>query len=181
MPTRAPGRGPASRCASWFSCTVHPYRLSAARRSARPPLPVRRNLNSGPLRRREGRRPRTIEAGATPGERAMLGAYILIQAEIGAAASIAVQVAAVPGVVAAVGVTGPYDIIARAEAENAEDMGNQVVARIQRIEGITAEERAEPGGLHDGGKQEGRAAGAEHHRPVPAAHRQRLRELGADQ
>ncbi|HZB31200.1 MAG TPA: Lrp/AsnC ligand binding domain-containing protein [Streptosporangiaceae bacterium] len=67
----------------------------------------------------------------------MLGAYILIQAEIGAAASIAVQVAAVPGVVAAVGVTGPYDIIARAEAENAEDMGNQVVARIQRIEGIT--------------------------------------------
>jgi DNA-binding Lrp family transcriptional regulator len=67
----------------------------------------------------------------------MLGAYILIQAEIGAAASIADQVAAVPGVLAAVGVTGPYDVIARAEAENAEDLGNLVVARIQRIEGIT--------------------------------------------
>ncbi|HEU5157883.1 MAG TPA: Lrp/AsnC ligand binding domain-containing protein [Streptosporangiaceae bacterium] len=67
----------------------------------------------------------------------MLGAYILIQAEIGAAARIAGQVAAVPGVIATVGVTGPYDVIARAEAPNAEDLGNLVVARIQRIEGIT--------------------------------------------
>ena len=67
----------------------------------------------------------------------MLGAYILIQAEIGAAASIADQVAAVPGVLAAVGVTGPYDVIVRAEAENAEELGDLVVARIQRIEGIT--------------------------------------------
>lgn len=67
----------------------------------------------------------------------MLGAYILIQAEIGAASSIADKVAEVPGVIAAVGVTGPYDVIARAEAENTEAMNNQVVARIQRIEGIT--------------------------------------------
>jgi DNA-binding Lrp family transcriptional regulator len=67
----------------------------------------------------------------------MLRAYILIQAELGAAPGIADRVAAVPGVIAAVGVTGPYDVIARAEADNAEDLGDLVVARIQRIEGVT--------------------------------------------
>ena len=67
----------------------------------------------------------------------MLGAYILIQAEIGQAAQVADQVAAVPGVIATVGVTGPYDVIARAEAEDADELGDRVVARIQRIEGIT--------------------------------------------
>jgi DNA-binding Lrp family transcriptional regulator len=67
----------------------------------------------------------------------MLGAYILIQAELGTATEVAAQVAAVPGVIATVGVTGPYDVIARAEACDAEDLGTRVVARIQRIEGIT--------------------------------------------
>jgi len=67
----------------------------------------------------------------------MLRAYILIQAEIGTAAHVADQVAAIPGVIATVGVTGPYDVIARAEADNADDLGDLVVARIQRIEGIT--------------------------------------------
>ena len=67
----------------------------------------------------------------------MLGAYILIQAEVGKAAQVADQVAAVPGVIATVGVTGPYDVIARAEAEDADALGNLVVAGIQRIEGIT--------------------------------------------
>jgi DNA-binding Lrp family transcriptional regulator len=67
----------------------------------------------------------------------MLGAYILIQAEVGKAAQVADRVAAVPGVIATVGVTGPYDVIARAEAEDADELGNLVVAGIQRIEGIT--------------------------------------------
>jgi DNA-binding Lrp family transcriptional regulator len=67
----------------------------------------------------------------------MLGAYILIQAELGRAAQVAGQVSAVPGVTATVGVTGPYDVIAIAEADNADDLGNLVVARIQRIDGIT--------------------------------------------
>ncbi|HEX6471979.1 MAG TPA: Lrp/AsnC ligand binding domain-containing protein [Streptosporangiaceae bacterium] len=67
----------------------------------------------------------------------MLGAYILIQAEVGKAARVADQVAAVPGVTATVGVTGPYDVIARAEAQDADELGNLVVAGIQRIEGIT--------------------------------------------
>jgi DNA-binding Lrp family transcriptional regulator len=67
----------------------------------------------------------------------MLGAYILIQAEIGKANEVADHVAAVPGVIATVGVTGPYDVIARAEADDAADLGDRVVAGIQRIEGIT--------------------------------------------
>jgi DNA-binding Lrp family transcriptional regulator len=71
------------------------------------------------------------------GRNVMLGAYILIQAEAGTAEQVAGQVAAVPGVIGTVGVTGPYDVIARAEAADADEMGDLVVAAIQRIEGIT--------------------------------------------
>ena len=34
-------------------------------------------------------------------------------------------------------VTGPYDVIVRAEADSVDDLGRLVVARIQAIEGIT--------------------------------------------
>ena len=34
-------------------------------------------------------------------------------------------------------VTGPYDVIVRAEAETVDDLGKLVVARIQSVEGIT--------------------------------------------
>ena len=34
-------------------------------------------------------------------------------------------------------VTGPYDVIVRAEAKNVDDLGKLVVARIQGVEGIT--------------------------------------------
>ena len=47
------------------------------------------------------------------------------------------QVNAVDGVVVAEGVTGPYDVIARAEAGSMNDLGRMVVRDIQQIEGIT--------------------------------------------
>ena len=47
------------------------------------------------------------------------------------------QVHAVDGVVVADGVTGPYDVIARAEAPSMDELGRMVVHHIQRIEGIT--------------------------------------------
>ena len=47
-----------------------------------------------------------------------VSAYILIQTEVGKAAKVASEVGAVDGVVAADDVTGPYDVIARAEAGN---------------------------------------------------------------
>ena len=64
-------------------------------------------------------------------------AYVLIQTEVGRAASVARSVAEVPGVVTAEDVTGPYDVIVRTEAENMDELGRMVVGRIQIIEGIT--------------------------------------------
>jgi DNA-binding Lrp family transcriptional regulator len=64
-------------------------------------------------------------------------AYILIQTEVGKAASVAKEVAAIDGVTDAEDVTGPYDVIVRAEAKNVDELGKLVVARIQGVEGIT--------------------------------------------
>ncbi len=64
-------------------------------------------------------------------------AYVLIQTDVGKAAQVAQQVNAVGGVVVAEGVTGPYDVIARAEAPSMNDLGRMVVRDIQQIEGIT--------------------------------------------
>ena len=62
---------------------------------------------------------------------------MLIQTDVGKAAQVAQQVGAVAGVVVAEGVTGPYDVIARAEAPTMNDLGQLVVRDIQQIEGIT--------------------------------------------
>ena len=67
----------------------------------------------------------------------MVHAYILIQTEVGKAAAVAAAVRAVQGVTEAEDVTGPYDVIVRAEAETVDDLGKLVVARIQSVEGIT--------------------------------------------
>ncbi|MGA2931721.1 MAG: Lrp/AsnC ligand binding domain-containing protein [Acidimicrobiales bacterium] len=64
-------------------------------------------------------------------------AYVLIQTDVGKAAQVAHQVNAVDGVVVAEGVTGPYDVIARAEAGSINELGRMVVRDIQQIEGIT--------------------------------------------
>jgi DNA-binding Lrp family transcriptional regulator len=64
-------------------------------------------------------------------------AYILIQTEVGKAASVAAAISALDGVANAEDVTGPYDVIVRAEAKNVDDLGKLVVAKIQGVEGIT--------------------------------------------
>jgi DNA-binding Lrp family transcriptional regulator len=64
-------------------------------------------------------------------------AYVLIQTEVGKAANVARQVGAIDGVVTAEDVTGPYDVIVRAEAGSVDDLGRMVVSQIQLIEGIT--------------------------------------------
>ena len=66
-----------------------------------------------------------------------VSAYVLIQTEVGRAASVARAVAKLDGVTAAEGVTGPYDVIVRTEATNVDELGRMVVGRIQLIEGIT--------------------------------------------
>ncbi len=64
-------------------------------------------------------------------------AYVLIQTDVGKAAYVAQQVAGIEGVIVADGVTGPYDVIARAEAPSMDDLGRMVVRDVQQIDGIT--------------------------------------------
>ena len=63
--------------------------------------------------------------------------YILIQTEVGKAASVAKSISAIPGVTLAEGVTGPYDVIMRAESPSMEDLGRTVLAKVQAVPGIT--------------------------------------------
>ena len=67
----------------------------------------------------------------------MVHAYILIQTEVGKAAAVAKAIAAIDGVTQADDVTGPYDVIIRAEAKDVDELGKLVVARIQSVDGIT--------------------------------------------
>ncbi len=67
---------------------------------------------------------------------ATVQAYILIQTEVGKAAQVAKEVNGIDGVDAAEDVTGPYDVIVRAKANDVDELGRLVVARIQAIEGI---------------------------------------------
>ena len=64
-------------------------------------------------------------------------AYILIQTEVGKAATVAEQIAKISGVTLAEDVTGPYDVIARVEARNVDELGKLVIAKIQDVPGIT--------------------------------------------
>src|SRR5688500_14208867 len=64
-------------------------------------------------------------------------AYILIQTEVGKAAQVARDVVEIKGVQQAEDVTGPYDVIVRAEARNLDELGKLVVARVQVVDGIT--------------------------------------------
>ncbi len=67
----------------------------------------------------------------------MVQAYILIQTEVGKAAAVAAEIAELPGVTTAEDVTGPYDVIVRAEAGGVDELGQLVVARVQGVDGIT--------------------------------------------
>jgi DNA-binding Lrp family transcriptional regulator len=64
-------------------------------------------------------------------------AYILIQTEVGKAAQVAKDIVDIMGVQQAQAVTGPYDVIVRAEAQNIDELGQLVVARVQAVAGIT--------------------------------------------
>ena len=67
----------------------------------------------------------------------MVEAYVLIQTEVGKAKVVADQVRLIDGITSADDVTGPYDVIVRAEADDVDHLGRLVVASIQAINGIT--------------------------------------------
>jgi len=64
-------------------------------------------------------------------------AYILVQTEVGQAAAVAKEIGSISGVLAAEDVTGPYDVIVRAEADDVDNLGRLVVAKVQGVPGIT--------------------------------------------
>jgi DNA-binding Lrp family transcriptional regulator len=74
---------------------------------------------------------------ASKGEAVPVSAYVLIQTEVGKAASVASHVRELAGVISADDVTGSYDVIVRAEADSVDELGRMVVSRLQAIEGIT--------------------------------------------
>ena len=64
-------------------------------------------------------------------------AYVLIQTEVGKSAQVSVEVARLEGVVSALDVTGPYDVIVQAEADTIDALGKMVVSRMQLTDGVT--------------------------------------------
>ncbi|WP_238888178.1 Lrp/AsnC family transcriptional regulator [Mycobacterium sp. IDR2000157661] len=67
----------------------------------------------------------------------MVEAFMLIQTEVGRAEVIAAQLAALPGVLSADYVTGPYDVVVRIGADSIEDLTAAVVPTVQQVTGIT--------------------------------------------
>ena len=67
----------------------------------------------------------------------MVEAYILVQTEVGKDADVASHIGKINGVTQAEDVTGPYDVIVRAQADNVDELGSLVVAHIQSVPGIT--------------------------------------------
>jgi len=64
-------------------------------------------------------------------------AYILLQTDVGKANRVAKSVSAIAGVTIAEGVTGPYDVIMRAEAASMEEFGRLILSKVQAVSGIT--------------------------------------------
>jgi DNA-binding Lrp family transcriptional regulator len=67
----------------------------------------------------------------------MINAYVFVQVRVGRSAEVASEIARIESVISSEVVTGPYDVIARAEAADMDDLGELVVARIQAVDGVT--------------------------------------------
>lgn len=67
----------------------------------------------------------------------MVSAYILIQTEVGRASDVTREINGVKGIMTVDPVTGPYDVIARGEAADLDELAKSVVMPIQSVEGVT--------------------------------------------
>jgi DNA-binding Lrp family transcriptional regulator len=61
----------------------------------------------------------------------------LVQTEVGKSDEVASAINAISGVMNAEHVTGPYDVIVRAEAKSIDDLAKIVLTNIQKVSGIT--------------------------------------------
>ena len=67
----------------------------------------------------------------------MVEAYVLIQTKVGDAGRVSRDLGRIPGIVSCDPVTGPYDVVARVEASDLDDLGSVVAVHVQGIQGIT--------------------------------------------
>jgi DNA-binding Lrp family transcriptional regulator len=66
----------------------------------------------------------------------MVQAYVLIQTDSGRASEVASTIATIEGVQSSEAVTGPYDVIVSAVADDVDALGHLVVTKIQPVPGI---------------------------------------------
>jgi DNA-binding Lrp family transcriptional regulator len=67
----------------------------------------------------------------------MLSAYVLIETEVGKVARVAQALAKLDGVQLAEDLTGPYDVIARLQAPDLDELSRLIVSRIHVLDGVT--------------------------------------------
>ena len=66
----------------------------------------------------------------------MVQAFVLIQTDSGKASEVARAIGEIDGVLSSEAVTGPYDVIVSAKAEDVDALGHLVVTQIQPVGGI---------------------------------------------
>ena len=62
---------------------------------------------------------------------------MLIQVQVGRSSEVSGEIVRIESVTSSDVVSGPYDVIAVAEAAGIDDLGKLVVARIQAVDGVT--------------------------------------------
>lgn len=63
-------------------------------------------------------------------------AYVLIEAEPGASRDVAAKAQKIDGVKSVSVVTGPHDVVAVLETSDARSLGDVLITKIQKIEGV---------------------------------------------
>lgn len=66
----------------------------------------------------------------------MAGAYVLTTVEPGNVRDVLTEMRKIDDILEAHAVTGPYDIIAKVEGKDIEEIGKSVVSKIQTLEGV---------------------------------------------
>ena len=66
----------------------------------------------------------------------MIAAYILIQTDPGKAGIVAAALRDLPGVSEAASLAGPYDVMARAQAREIDELAKLVSSQVQALDGV---------------------------------------------
>ncbi len=64
-------------------------------------------------------------------------AFVFLQVQVGTDADVARRARDLPGVLEVEVVTGPHDVVVRAEADSIDELGKRVLRPLQEIDGVT--------------------------------------------